>query len=116
TGDSGRVSYACLVLDLQRTERGVELLQEIVLLDVERRSAEMREPEGAVHRCAVLVHVLPRPVARLDDAIGDHVHRPVERELFPFGAVRPPVLHGGETTGAAHERPARGTLRAQAAP
>ena len=48
----------------------------------------MRPPRGlpSVVGCC---HV---PVARLDDAVGDHVHRLLERELLPFGGVGAPVL------------------------
>jgi hypothetical protein len=41
------VSYACLVLDRDRTERGEELLDEVVLLVVERGAAEGAEAERA---------------------------------------------------------------------
>ena len=40
TGDRGAVSYAGLVLDRQRPHRGEELLDQVVLLAVERRAAE----------------------------------------------------------------------------
>src|SRR4029079_5872902 len=50
TGDRRAVSYAGLVLDLDDAERGVQLLDEVVLLVVERRSAEVRDR----HRAAVL--------------------------------------------------------------
>src|SRR5205814_4181643 len=48
TGDGGRVSYAGLVLDLDGAQRRVQLLEEVVLLDVERRPAEVGEPQRAL--------------------------------------------------------------------
>ena len=48
TGDGGGVSYAGLVLDLDRAERREELLDQVVLLVVERRAAEAGEAERAV--------------------------------------------------------------------
>ena len=45
TGNGGGVSYPGLVLDLDRAERGPELLDEVVLLVVERRAAEAGEAE-----------------------------------------------------------------------
>jgi hypothetical protein len=54
------VSNARLVLHLDRTERGVELLEEVVLLVVQGGAAEVREPQGAVEDAALVVGVLPR--------------------------------------------------------
>jgi hypothetical protein len=55
-------------------------------------AAEVREAERPVQAMAVLVDVLPARVARCDQAVGDHVHRRVEVELLPLGAVRAAVL------------------------
>ena len=46
TGDGGGVSYAGLVLDLDRTERGEELLDEVVLFVVEGGPAEDGRTRG----------------------------------------------------------------------
>ena len=43
TGDRGGVSYAGLVLDRHRAGRREELLDQVVLLGVERRAAEERD-------------------------------------------------------------------------
>ena len=53
TGDGGGVSYPRLVLDLDRAERGPELLDEVVLLVVQRRAAEAGEAERAPDSLAV---------------------------------------------------------------
>ena len=50
TGDRGGVSYAGLVLDLDRAQRREQLLDQVVLLVVERRAAEVREAERAAQR------------------------------------------------------------------
>src|SRR3712207_7128722 len=92
TGDRGGVSYARLVLDLDRSERGEELLDEVVLLVVERRAAEVGEPQRAVDLPAALVAVLPAVLAGADDAVGDHVHRRLEVELLPLRPVGAAVL------------------------
>ena len=63
TGDRGGVSYAGLVLDLDRAHRGEGLLDEVVLLVVERRAAEVGEAERAVDAPAVVVDVLPAVLA-----------------------------------------------------
>ena len=64
TGHGGGVSYARLVLDLHRAERGVELLHEVVLLVVEGRASEAREAERAAQRPALVVVLLPRAPPR----------------------------------------------------
>ena len=47
TGDGGGVSYPGLVLDLDRAERGEQLLDEVVFLVVQGRAAEAGEAERA---------------------------------------------------------------------
>src|SRR6185436_12815811 len=84
TGDRARVSYAGLVLDLHRAHRGEGLLDEVVLLVVERRAAEVGEPERAVDPPTLVVRVLPPALAGGDQALGDHVHRRLELELLPL--------------------------------
>src|SRR5581483_7748032 len=114
TGDGGRMSYARLVLDLDGAERGEELLDEVVLFVVERRPAEVREPERAAHALVTDVPLPTRPPRR-DDAVGDHVHRVVEREVLPLRRVRPAVLDAVLTGGAGGELQRRRALRAQPA-
>src|SRR5205085_2548515 len=92
TGHRGAVSYARLVLDLDRAERSEELLDEVDLLGVERRAAEEREAARAVERAPLVVGRLPPFLARLDHAVGDHLGRVVQVELLPARSVRRPVL------------------------
>src|SRR5204863_4485061 len=108
----GGMSYARLVLDLDGTERGEQLLDEVVLLVVEGRAAEVREAERAAHALAVDLP-LPSLATRRDDAVGDHVHRGVEREVFPVLAVRPAVAHLVLTVRARGELQAGRPLRAE---
>src|SRR5690606_16649268 len=84
-------SYAGLVLDLHRAHRRERLLDEVVLLVVERGPAEVREAEGAVDAAAVVVVRLPAALAGGDHALGDHVHRGLELELLPRRRARPAV-------------------------
>src|SRR5689334_871728 len=90
TGNGGAVSYARLVLDLDRAECGEELLDEEVLLVVERRATEVREAQRPADLLALELG-LPALAAALDHPVGDHVHRGVEREVLPLGPVRPAV-------------------------
>src|SRR5207248_6892873 len=48
TGDGRGVSYAGLILDLDGAERGVQLLEEVVLLVVEGGAPEVSEAERAL--------------------------------------------------------------------
>src|SRR5919206_453738 len=50
TGDRGGVSYAGLVLDRHRAERREALLDQVVLLGVQRGAAEERHAQRAVER------------------------------------------------------------------
>src|SRR5215216_7118600 len=93
TGDRGAVSYAGLVLDLDDAQGGAEFLDQVVLLVVQRGTAEISDGHRPVGRSAALGRLLPGRRARVDHAGGDHLHRLVERELFPLRAVRPAVLH-----------------------
>ena len=94
TGDRGGVSYAGLVLDLHRAERREELLDQVVLLVVERGAAEVREAERAVQRAGPsVVRVLPglrRGCAITRSAIMSIAFSSVE--LLPLRAVRAAVL------------------------
>src|SRR5215813_11578769 len=85
TGNCRGVSYAGLVLDLDRTHRRVELLHEVVLLVVEGRSTEAGDAHGAAGAVAVRLP-LPELLACRDDPVGDHVHRRLELEVLPLGA------------------------------
>src|SRR4029453_18082429 len=59
TGDGRGVSYAGLVLDLDRPERGEQLLDQVVLFIVEGRPAQAGHAQGAVDPPALGVVVLP---------------------------------------------------------
>src|SRR5207253_2252138 len=67
TGDRRAVSYAGLVLDLDDAERRHQLLDEVVLLVVERRTAEVADRERPVGGRAVVGLLLPVRRAGLDD-------------------------------------------------
>ncbi|EGJ79163.1 putative formate dehydrogenase, alpha subunit [Streptomyces sp. Tu6071] len=114
-GDGGAVADAGLVLDLYDAERGEELLDEVVLLVVERRAAEARDAHRArgAHPVAL---PLPGLGAGADDALGDHVHRRLQVERLPVGAVRPAVQDLVAARGARRELERGGALGAQAAP
>src|SRR4051794_4761377 len=115
TGDRARVSYARLVLDLHGAHRGERLLYEVVLLVVERRTAEVGEAQRAVHAPAMVVRVLPAVLAGGDDALGDHVHRDLEVELAPLGRARRAVEDLRQPAGLLDELARGRALRAQRA-
>jgi len=64
----------------------------------------------------VLVDVLPGACASVEDTVGDHLHGSLEGQVLPVGAVRAPVLHGRDPSGAVHQLLACGSLRAEPAP
>ena len=66
-------------------------------------------------RVAVLVDVLPGAVAAVDDPVGDHLHRPLERQVLPLRAEGPAVLDGRDAPRAVDKLLARRSLRAEAA-
>ena len=59
TGDGGGVSNTGLVLDLDRAQRGEQLLDQVVLFVVQRGAAEAGDAQRPVERPAVVVGVLP---------------------------------------------------------
>src|SRR3954471_6536915 len=95
TGDRRAVSYAGLVLDRHRAGGREELLDQVVLLVVERGAAQVRNAQGAVEHGLLaldLLRRLPGALAGGDEAVGDHVHRPFQVDLFPAVRPRRPVL------------------------
>src|SRR6185503_9549358 len=108
------VSYPRLVLDLHDPERGVQLLEQVVLLVVERGAAEVGDRHRASRRAAVGQRLLPAVVARALDPIGDHVHRGLERQGLPRGAARTPVQHAVRAMRAGDQLHGRGALGTQA--
>ena len=68
-----------------------DLRMEVVLLVIERRTAEVRKAERAVDPLAVLVLGLPPVLAGRDHTLGDHVHRRLEIEVLPVCAARAPI-------------------------
>src|SRR4029079_12640713 len=81
-----------LVLDLDDAESGAQLLDQVVLFVVERRAAEVADRERPICRVAGLRLLLPALLARADDALGDHLHRLIERQLLPARAVGTAIL------------------------
>src|SRR3954464_13926299 len=115
TGHRGAVSYTGLVLDLHRSHRGEQLLDQVVLLVVERGTAEVREAECAIDSMPVVVALLPALLAGRDRPLGDHVHRLVELELLPLGAAGPAISHLRQAAALLDELARGGALRAERA-
>ena len=78
TGDRGGVSYAGLVLDLYGTQRGEELLDQIVLLVVQGGAAQAGHTHGPPELATLVVTLLPTLVPRVEQAVGHHAHGGVE--------------------------------------
>src|SRR5439155_11413661 len=115
TGDRGAVSDPGLVLHLDDAQRGVELLEQVVLLVVERGPAQVRDAEGALDVLALLVLLLPGAIAAVAHALGDHVHRPLERDRLPFLGARPAVPASVQAVAARDQLISRRSLRTQPA-
>ncbi len=100
-----------LVLHLDHPERRPELLDQVVLLVVERRSAEARDAEAAAHALPLALP-LPALQARLDHFVGDHLQGGVEVEVLPLAAMGLAVEHlmlAGFAGGQLQRRRALGT-------
>src|SRR4051794_14534899 len=89
-GDGRAVAQPGLVLHLDDAQGRPELLDEVVLLVVQRRAAEVGDAHRAVGAVPVQL-LLPGLPARLDDPVGHHVQRLVQRQPFPVRAVRAAV-------------------------
>src|SRR5581483_8787974 len=115
TGDGRAVSYAGLVLDRHRAGRGEELLDQIVLLAVQRGPTEEVHAERALERLTVVRFLLPGLVAGLDDPLGDHVGGLFEADVLPVGRPGAAVLDPGLAHRRVDQLLGGGSLRAQPA-
>src|SRR6476620_10953593 len=109
------MSYAGLVLDLDRSQRREQLLDEVVLLVVEGGTAELGECHRPPQRLAVLVALFPVLVAGALDPLRNHVHGAGERDRLPRRPVGPPVERPMLPMRAGHELEGGRTLGAQTA-
>src|SRR3954449_9066675 len=73
-------------------QRREQLIDEVVLLVVQRRAAEVGEAERPLQATSLGIAVVPGPSAGVEQPVGDHVHRRLELELLPPGPVWAPVL------------------------
>src|SRR6187200_2125275 len=86
------MSYARLVLDGDDAEAtGEELLDEVVLLVVDRRPAKGADGADRVEQVAAVVSSGKVRVAHFLHPLGDAVERPVERAGLPVIGMRCPV-------------------------
>ncbi len=92
------VADAGLVLDLHHAERRQQLLDEVVLLVVQRGAAQAGDAHGPGGAPAVLLP-LPGLAPGRDDPVGDHVHGGGQVDRLPVGrawcAVEGVVLPAG---------------------
>ena len=92
TGDGGGVSDPRLVLDLDRAQRGEQLLDQVVLLVVQRRAAEARRSPGCAGVRSPSCLPLPARRCRVSMTRSAIMSIAVSRSRsLPLGAVRPPV-------------------------
>src|SRR5262249_41489914 len=70
----------------------------VVLFDVQSSSAQVRQAQRVVYGFAVLL-LYEGAFARLPHSVRDHVHRSLERNLFPRPRIRPAVFHAAEASG-----------------
>src|SRR5437588_7213808 len=109
------MSYAGLVLDRHRAGGREELLDQVVLLRIERRPTQEVQTKRPLERLTVLGLLLPRLLAGPDDPVGDHLGRPLKRDVLPVASARPAVLHPGLPHRRVDELLGGGTLRAEPA-
>ena len=88
TGHRGAVSYPRLVLDRHHSQPTAEqLLDEVVLLIVNRCPAQRADAAHRVEQAALLVARREIGVASRLDALGDLVQRPIQRPRLPMIGV-----------------------------
>src|ERR1700756_990659 len=70
---------------------GKELFDRVVFFVIESRATKVGH--GSRMHYDLSVPLLPeRPLPRVPDPIGDHVHRRLQFQFFPSGRVRPAIL------------------------
>src|SRR5262249_14501374 len=112
TGHRAAVSNTGLILDPDHSQAGAEqLLDQVVLLVVQRCPAQTRDVEAAVEglagrRVGHLVGCVPGFLHPLSDAL----HRPIERTVFPAVRVGRAILDGGDASGVDQEAERRRPL------
>src|SRR5947209_18717150 len=89
------MSYAGLVLDRQRAGGGEELLDQVVLLAVQRRSTQEVDAERPLQRLTVVSLLLPGLGPDPDHPLGDHVRGLLQRDVGPVARSRRAVLDPG---------------------
>src|SRR5690349_24244843 len=109
------MSYSGLVLDLDDTETGEELLDQIVLLVVKGGAAVRSDRHRPVRHPALLVARLPVLGSSPNHTVGDHLHCLVEGDLAPAPAVRRPVFHRVLAQRSVDQLSGGGALRTQPA-
>ncbi len=93
--DNGRtVAHPRLVLDLHHPpECGEQLLDEVVLLVVQRRPPTQAGDAHRARGALAIDLLLPGLVPGRQDSVDHHVHGGVEIERLPVGGMRRPIEH-----------------------
>src|SRR6266481_4338850 len=93
TGHRAAMSYTGLVGHTDHAQAsGEKLFDEIIFLVIQCRAAEMTYRSRVIDRDAVLL-VHKRAFARFPNTLGNHVHRPLERNLRPLLRPRRAIFH-----------------------
>src|SRR5581483_3978548 len=93
------MSYASLIADADHAQSGREqFLDEIVLLVVECRAAEVRD-FGGLHQRLAIPSFLKRTLPRFPYSVCHHVHGLLKVDLFPSLGIGRPVLNLGQAIG-----------------
>src|SRR5262249_50403270 len=87
---------------------------QIVFFVVERRAAQVSNRRG-LHQGLTTTRFLKRSVSALPQAVGDHVYRLIEVQVFPLMRERPPVFDFVQALGVGQQFKARRAVRAEAA-
>ena len=85
TGHGGAMSYTGLIADADHAEAGgEEFFDQVVFFVVESRAAEVGDGDGSASDSGRLCDSTKVSLAAFPEAVGDHVHRLLEIEVFPL--------------------------------
>src|ERR1700737_3846309 len=110
------MSYTGLVLDLDDPKTRKEFLDQVVLFVVEGGAAVGPDRHRPVRNPVLRIPRLPVVGTGPDHAVGDHLHRLVERDLAPAPAIRRTVFHRVLAQRPVDQLSGCGALRTEPAP
>ena len=99
TGHRRAMSYSGLIADAHHAEAsGEHLFNQVIFFVVERSTTQMSDG-FVLHQALAVLRFSEILVPTFPQAVGDHVHRCFEVQVFPLRGLRPAVLHFREAFG-----------------